>query len=1179
MKQLVQRVLNIQSGELPQVVLLFTMLMVYVLGWFWGVSITEAAFLDTLGADALPLFFVVRGVLAVPVLAAYTVVADRVPNERILLAILGISAAAVAIGLLLLVGGLGWLALPLLYLNLLILDDVFAIHWYTYAGGFFDTRSAKRLLPVITSAALVGSVTAGSSVPLLAGRLAPAWIIAAWLATMLLVMGMVLWQARRRPAPEPRARLANDAPDAPQEPYLTTLREGYQYVRGSRLLRWMALASLLVMVALVLLEYVTSQFLLERLQTTEAIASFTGPVLALGSLLMFPVQLVLLGRIISRVGVGNAAMIFPLGNFAVSAAFVGVPALPTAGLAYASRNNVYPVSFTITNLLYNAVPARMQGRARAFTSGLLLPAGAVLGGLLLLFAQALGWAWVAPVALLLLGAGYVVVNWLIRRSYTSALLATLEEEDLSLQLAQLAREPGIVDPTLLALLKKKFDETTTPRSAIFVASLIHQIGGNDVVPVLRDAALGTGDAEVRAAILTMLVEAGGSNAQVRTLYMMCLQDASANVRLTALQALQQVARGDPLLAQAADGLLADPDPQVRGQALTILLDLPDASAAAQEQVQQMLADDCPELREQALYVVGQTRNARYVGWLLPALDDPADSVRVRAAVACEQVLAGTIPDHALSDLLRQISQRVDDPMERVRLAVLLVLGYAGDAAALPVLVRMLADSSPLVRATAADILACLGRGESLSAAAFTVPLEYGDLHHLHQHRASLQQVRELAPRVIAALQQAQQVADAQTRTMATVVLSRINRERYRAPLLAQIETTVQRIYELRLYEQALEPLAVQPAFAAVQATLYEQSDQMLDEVFYMLSALSDPRSIRLVQESLQSSQNHVRANATEALETISSPQLASLIEPLGGSSAAGAIGGGARQAGLTPPTLEATLTYLVQQSDAWQRAATVYALRQLAAHAAPMPATPATPDPAPADPPDDSPASRRKRKLSGLLEKVQQPVPTAEPTAPLLPSAQVQHWLALAQANGSSVLDGLRAGQIRDGQLAELVERVLLLRGVPFFRGMTIEQLRALAAVCREQECAADEVIFQPGEPAQSLYIVVRGQVRIEQEKRRGRYTTLATAPMGAAFGEASLFDPNPHQTRAVTTAPTLLLVLGRDPLIALASQNVTVLLAMVTVMSQRLRDAQTRIADLTRAQPRQLQKLYDMLS
>ena len=1213
--ELLRKTLNITPAELPQVMLLFGMLLIYVLGWFWGVSIVEAAFLNTLGVVALPLFFVVRGMISIPILFTYTLFADRISNQRILTTILWISALVVAGSIGLLASGAEAIAFPLLYLILMLLDDVFVMHWYTYLNGFFDTRTAKRLVPPISAAALIGVVLAGFSMPVLAQHIAPIWIISAWLFTLLIVIGLAQHIRRYLPLPPPptTAAILNreqaQADEAnPPETYLATMREGYQYVAGSPLLRWIALASLLAMIVLVLMEYVTSAFLLERLRTTEAIASFIGPVIALGSLLTFPIQFFLLGRLISTIGVGNAALIFPVGNLLISGSLVAAPSLPTAGLAYASRNNFYPFSFTITNLLYNAVPTRVQGRARAFTSGLILPAGAIIGGVLLLIVQTLDLFWLAAGLLLLVGVVYLATHWLIRKSYTDALLATLEEDDLSLQLMRLASEPGMVDPTLLNVLRKKLDESDSERSAIFLANLIHQIGGNEAQRILIDVALQTPQPTLRAAIVGMFLEAEQHNDALRDLYTTCLNDPSTEVRLIALQALQRMHGSDDLLQQIAEPLLDDPDPQVQAEAIALLLNTPSSAATSRaiDALQSLLADDRPALRERAVHVLGQSRNAQYVPLLLPALDDPADNVRLRAAVACEQVLASTMAsEQALTDLLGQLSQRVNDPLERVRLAALLVLAYAGDANALRVFVNALSDSSPLVRSTAADILVQFGSGQPITPQAFSVPLEHGDLSYLHASSGNVTEhssLRELAPAVLVLVQQMQQSTDRQRSAMATVILTRINRERYRAALLTLVESSLREVYQLRLYQQTMQPLTSDAALAAVQATLYEQSQSQLDDIFYMLSALSDARSIRLVQESLLSHLPHVRANAIEALESISSPQLASLIELIcDREPATGAFAAATRHVGLTLPDLPTTLHYLVCQSpDAWQRAATVYALQHQLALAEPAPApADSRPNPTNADLPPDpdppSPARRRQKRLDNLLERVSAPSAPAPPPAapvphpaaspppratptPLLDPAQVRAWLTLAQADPDPQVQAVLRTPHRTHTSPSLVERVLLLREVPFFEGMTIEQLRVLAHVCVAREYAAGATIFQPGDPAQSLYIVVRGQVVIDQEKRRGRYTKLAQADAGVAFGEASLFDPNPHSTRATATAPTLLLILSREPLIALASQNSTVMLAMVTVMSQRLRDAQARIADLTRAQPRQLQRLYDML-
>ena len=66
------------------------------------------------------------------------------------------------------------------------------------------------------------------------------------------------------------------------------------------------------------------------------------------------------------------------------------------------------------------------------------------------------------------------------------------------------------------------------------------------------------------------------------------------------------------------------------------------------------------------------------------------------------------------------------------------------------------------------------------------------------------------------------------------------------------------------------------------------------------------------------------------------------------------------------------------------------------------------------------------------------------------------------------------------------IEKVILLKEVPFFQGMTVEQLRVLASVCEEEFFSAETRLFAEGDPGGSLYVVVSGRVGIEQEKRKG---------------------------------------------------------------------------------------------
>ena len=143
---------------------------------------------------------------------------------------------------------------------------------------------------------------------------------------------------------------------------------------------------------------------------------------------------------------------------------------------------------------------------------------------------------------------------------------------------------------------------------------------------------------------------------------------------------------------------------------------------------------------------------------------------------------------------------------------------------------------------------------------------------------------------------------------------------------------------------------------------------------------------------------------------------------------------------------------------------------------------------------------------------------------------------------------------------------------------MTIEQLRVLASVCEEEFFPAETRLFQEGDPGGTLFVVVSGRVGIEQEKRKGSFARLATVESHAYLGEADFFENNVRTNSAVAIQDTLTLRLRREPLIALARQHPDLSLELINVLSARLREANERIAELTRVHPRGLHKLYDSL-
>ena len=160
-----------------------------------------------------------------------------------------------------------------------------------------------------------------------------------------------------------------------------------------------------------------------------------------------------------------------------------------------------------------------------------------------------------------------------------------------------------------------------------------------------------------------------------------------------------------------------------------------------------------------------------------------------------------------------------------------------------------------------------------------------------------------------------------------------------------------------------------------------------------------------------------------------------------------------------------------------------------------------------------------------------------------------------------------------------VIERIIFLKQVTLFQSMTIDQLKILAGICEDQFVTEGTLIFKEGDPGGVVYVVVSGRVGIEREgERKGSTVRLATLDVRASFGEMNLFEDSLRSASAFAIENSLLLKLRTEPFVALIRQHPDIALELIKVLNLRLRDADSHIARLTRAMPRQLQKFYDNL-
>jgi HEAT repeat protein len=1058
----------------------------------------EALFLNQMGVKNLALMIIADALLTALAVISYGVFVDRISNPHLMLWICLLGSLSLAAARLGIEAGLVWVY-PLLYLLERMLKALLSIHVWTLMADYYDARVSKRHYPIIISAARVAGILAGVLTLPITRYFTAKNLVLAWAIT-LGSAAVLVWVLSRRLQPE--AQPFTHQAGRPVNP-AQNLRSGFQALGSSPFLRVSAAAAVVGALLLYLLEYQSQIIFANRFTSAESLASFYGLLGAASDILMLPLQLFLISRLIARLGVGSASLIFP-GISALSySLLVFVPGLATASLARIDRLALRStLRAPLEGLLFNAVPSKIKGRARALITGLLAPAGALLAGLLLL-ALRQGWFSLAVISGIGLAAAglYLWFSWQVRVQYAVGLVHVLEQEDFS-ALISVPSDLPLADATTLAWLTKRLEESTDPDLAIFIARLTAEVGGDAAAPQLIRSAQHAAP-QVRAAVIELLAQSERPSEAVSAFTLAGLADSSAAVRRAALASLEQHlgAASDAFLAQALPRL-SDPDPAVRAQASAPLLSAPSpqANAAAHQTLVALLGADEPEARRLGLRTLQRAWGGQAylqakpgaildpLSLLLPRLADPNDAVRLEAIQTLEAISPALPADRLAALLAAQAPTWQTDPLEAVRKTAVALLGRQATPAQLPALGAFLSDPNPSVQTACVEALVTLGR------AALPLLTPYLERPGGNEHK------------------------------LAIAALCQIEPGQYLARLHQLLHELLDRAFQ-NLAAQAAVPIHPgRPALGALHSVLGDENLGLRADCLYLLGALHGAERLQRIEQSLLSELPNLRANAVEALEALSDPRTANRIANLYPTQPQ-LVDSGHTPA--QPADLGATLQALLAPTQP-------LALREIAAYA--LGETQALL------------SSAAQANLSALA--AQDPAVTVRQAAELGQRAPRPPTAPLAS---------------EEADMLSLIERVIFLKQVAFFQNMVSDQLKALAAICEEKSFPADALIFAYGEPGGALYVIVSGQVAIERPGLTpGSTILLATMEARAYFGEMSLFDGSPRSAAARTLTETLVLELRRAPFVALLRQSPDLAFALINVLNQRLRQADNRIAELT---------------
>jgi CRP/FNR family cyclic AMP-dependent transcriptional regulator len=140
------------------------------------------------------------------------------------------------------------------------------------------------------------------------------------------------------------------------------------------------------------------------------------------------------------------------------------------------------------------------------------------------------------------------------------------------------------------------------------------------------------------------------------------------------------------------------------------------------------------------------------------------------------------------------------------------------------------------------------------------------------------------------------------------------------------------------------------------------------------------------------------------------------------------------------------------------------------------------------------------------------------------------------------------------------------LRRVEFLSRLDDSDREALEAVARRVQADRGDVLLARGDAADRVLILIDGRVKVTVPTAAGTDAVLTFRGPGAMLGEQALVDEKPRSADVVAIEPLSLLVIPASSFRAFLKDHPAVALAMLAMLSERLRASDRRLAEFAAA-------------
>src|SRR5512138_1192023 len=151
-----------------------------------------------------------------------------------------------------------------------------------------------------------------------------------------------------------------------------------------------------------------------------------------------------------------------------------------------------------------------------------------------------------------------------------------------------------------------------------------------------------------------------------------------------------------------------------------------------------------------------------------------------------------------------------------------------------------------------------------------------------------------------------------------------------------------------------------------------------------------------------------------------------------------------------------------------------------------------------------------------------------------------------------------------EAHMCTVSARLQILRKLPFFQGLPPADFEWINSFFHEYGYQCDEVICLSGDPAERLFVLADGRVRLLQHSLTGKEILLDLLTPGEFFGALSGLGNEVYPETAQAHTRCCVLVISKAAFQQILQRHPSVALKVIDIMARRLSAANERVHQLS---------------